>query len=201
MYVLGPQKSRIIVVEIYLLLTCLLNMLAIISQCVGRVIGSKILRMWRHSEDHIFLVFVQSYFGIEWVFFVFLFFLKIFGGHESFCGATDTPVLDFWWHLLWVSKPEWVLPYLSLVEAHVLHYTFPEIHLWGNTCWPLGGQHGSRAVLFHIPVRHWWDSKPGAIMPLLTVWDQADALPTELSRFGRIKCLNANSKLVSNFNF
>ena len=34
--------------------------------------------------------------------------------------------------------------------------------------------------LFHIPARHWWDSKPGAIMPLLTVWDQADALPTEL---------------------
>ena len=26
---------------------------------------------------------------------------------SSFCGATDTPVLDFWWHLPWVSKPEW----------------------------------------------------------------------------------------------
>ena len=24
----------------------------------------------------------------------------------SICGATDIPVLDFWWHLLWVSKPE-----------------------------------------------------------------------------------------------
>ena len=23
------------------------------------------------------------------------------------CGATDTPVLEFWWRLLWVSKPEW----------------------------------------------------------------------------------------------
>ena len=22
------------------------------------------------------------------------------------------PVLDFWWRLLWVSKPEWFLPYL-----------------------------------------------------------------------------------------
>ena len=21
------------------------------------------------------------------------------------------PFLDFWWHLLWVSKPEWILPY------------------------------------------------------------------------------------------
>ena len=28
----------------------------------------------------------------------------IFGGHESFCGTTGTPVLDFWWCLLWVSK-------------------------------------------------------------------------------------------------
>ena len=26
-------------------------------------------------------------------------------------GATGTPVLDFWWHLLRISKPEWVLPY------------------------------------------------------------------------------------------
>ena len=26
---------------------------------------------------------------------------------SRFCGATDTPVLDFWWTLSWVSKPEW----------------------------------------------------------------------------------------------
>ena len=65
---------------------------------------------------------------------------------SPFCGATDTPILDFWWHLLWVSKPEWVLPYSSLAEAYMLRYTFPEIHLWGDTCWPLGGQHGSWAV-------------------------------------------------------
>ena len=43
---------------------------------------------------------------------------------SPFCGATDTPVLDFWWRLLWVSKSEWVLPYLSLVEAYVLHYMY-----------------------------------------------------------------------------
>ena len=28
-------------------------------------------------------------------------------------GTTNTPVLDFSWHLLWVSKPEWVQPYLD----------------------------------------------------------------------------------------
>ena len=65
---------------------------------------------------------------------------------SPFCRATDTPVSDFWWCLLWVSKPEWVLPYLSLAEAYVLHYTFPEIHLWCDTCRPLGSQHGSWAI-------------------------------------------------------
>ena len=65
---------------------------------------------------------------------------------SPFCGATDTPVSDFWWCLLWVSKPEWVLPYSSLVEAYVLCYMFPEIHLWCDTCCPFGGQHGSWAV-------------------------------------------------------
>ena len=35
-----------------------------------------------------------------------LFFFKVFGGHMSIFGANGTPVLDFWWCLLWVSKPE-----------------------------------------------------------------------------------------------
>ena len=26
---------------------------------------------------------------------------------SPFCGAIDTPILDFWWRLLSVSKPEW----------------------------------------------------------------------------------------------
>ena len=30
----------------------------------------------------------------------------IVSGHMSFYRATDTPVLDFWWRLLWVSKHE-----------------------------------------------------------------------------------------------
>ena len=34
-------------------------------------------------------------------------FLKNFGRHMSFCRATDTPVLDFWWRLPRVSKSEW----------------------------------------------------------------------------------------------
>ena len=69
---------------------------------------------------------------------------------SPFCGATDIPVLDFWWRLLWVSKPEWVLLYSSLAEVYVLCYTFPESHLWCNTCQPLGSQHGSWAVSTYL---------------------------------------------------
>ena len=42
---------------------------------------------------------------------------------DHFSGTTDTPVLDFWWCLLFVSK-QWI----------------PQIHLRWNTCWPLGGK-------------------------------------------------------------
>ena len=76
----------------------------------------------------------------------FFFFLNFLEDTNPFFGATDTPVSDFWWCLLWISKPEWVLPYLSLAEAYMLYYMFPEIHLWYDTCQPLGGQHGSWAV-------------------------------------------------------
>ena len=33
---------------------------------------------------------------------------RFLGRHTqmSYFGTTDTPVLDIWWHLLWVSKPE-----------------------------------------------------------------------------------------------
>ena len=74
------------------------------------------------------------------------FFLNILEDMSPFCGATDTPVSDFWWHVFWVSKPEWVLPYSSLAEAYMLRYMCPEIHLWCNTCQPLGSQHGSQAI-------------------------------------------------------
>ena len=46
---------------------------------------------------------------------------------SSFCGATDTPVLDFWWRLLWVSKPEWVALFMlggGIGVTHSLRFTF-----------------------------------------------------------------------------
>ena len=41
------------------------------------------------------------------ILFAFFIFKRIFWDISPFCGATDTPVLDFWWCLVWVLKPEW----------------------------------------------------------------------------------------------
>ena len=48
------------------------------------------------------------------------FFPKFLEDISPFCGVTDNPVLDFWWHLLWVSKPEWAA-LLALAKAYMLH--------------------------------------------------------------------------------
>ena len=41
-------------------------------------------------------------------------FACFFGSHLDmfYFGATTSPVLDFWWRLLWVSKPVWILSHL-----------------------------------------------------------------------------------------
>ena len=66
-------------------------------------------------------------------------FLKCLEDISPFCGATDTSVLDFWWHLSWVSKPGWIL---SLARFVTCGQRNPNIHLWCDTCWPLYSQHG-----------------------------------------------------------
>ena len=44
-----------------------------------------------------------------------------------------------------------VQSYLHLAEVYMFH----KIHLWYDTCQPLGSQHDSQADLVHIPVsRH-----------------------------------------------
>ena len=49
--------------------------------------------------------------------------------------------------------------YLHFVEAYI-QYIFAEIHLWCDTCQPLGDQHGNQAIFFHVRVsRHWWGCK------------------------------------------
>ena len=52
---------------------------------------------------------------------IFSFFKSFWLTHMSFFGDTGTPVLDFWWRVLWGSKPEWALPYLLFAEANVMY--------------------------------------------------------------------------------
>ena len=40
--------------------------------------------------------------------------------HRSFLWGRWYPCFGFWWRLVWVSKPEWVQPYLHLVEAYMI---------------------------------------------------------------------------------
>ena len=55
-----------------------------------------------------------------------------------------SPILDFWWPLLWVSKPGWIHWMLSRLCN-------PQIHLWCNTYWLYRGQQSSRAFSIHEP--------------------------------------------------
>ena len=91
------------------------------------------------------LLYSVTAFGL-WTVSIEIFFL-------TFCGATDIPVLDFWWHLLWVSKPEWAAIYML---GRGIHFTCSL--RFNDSCQPLGCQYGSWTDLLHIPVtRHWGD--------------------------------------------
>ena len=52
---------------------------------------------------------------------VHLFLLKFLEDITPFCGSTDAPVLDFWWHLLWFSKPEWAALFTLSGGIYVTH--------------------------------------------------------------------------------
>ena len=54
-----------------------------------------------------------------------LLFLKLLEDIRPFRGATDTPILDFWWCLLWVSRPGWIpsLCASSPVHSEFLRFT------------------------------------------------------------------------------
>ena len=112
------------------------------------------------------------------------YFSKIFGGHESFLWGH--------WYLCFELLVTYPLGFKARVGSalfelsggiHVmLHvpWDLPLVRHLPTSWWPAW----QPSRLFHIPARHWLESKPGAMMPPLTVWDQADPLPTELSRLG-----------------
>ena len=79
---------------------------------------------------------------------------------SPFCGATDTSVLKFWWCLLWVSKPEWVLPYSQLAEVYVMYITWdsPLVQHLLTSWWPAW-------QLSHSLPHTWADWKQWSIVP------------------------------------
>ena len=91
-----------------------------------------------------------------------IFFSKIFGGHESFLWGHWYPCFG----LLVMSPLGFKARVGSLICTWWRCTCFPEIHLWFDTCQPLGGQHGSQADFFHIPAtRHWWAFNGRPIAP------------------------------------
>ena len=52
------------------------------------------------------------------VLFIYSFLKKIVDSISPSCGAIDTPVLDFWWFLPWVSKPGWNILLACLLSEH-----------------------------------------------------------------------------------
>ena len=73
------------------------------------------------------------------------------GGISSGFQSQSGSLILTWWRYMWCM--------------------FSQIHLWCDTCWPLGGQHGGQhggwAILIPILAnKHWCGSRLGSIMPL-----------------------------------
>ena len=102
----------------------------------------------------------------------FLFLKQFLKDISSFCGATDTPCFGLLVMSPLVFKAR--VGYLICTWQRCTYKMFHEIHHWCDTCWPHGGQHGSQAVLFHLPVgMHCGAWKWNLLCPhCLTVWDQ-----------------------------
>ena len=79
-------------------------------------------------------------------FFIFYFLKNNLEYISPFCSATDTPVLGFWRRLPWVSMSGWIPSLLCFIACM---QWIPQIYLWCDTCWPLGGQHGVMLFTFY----------------------------------------------------
>ena len=89
-----------------------------------------------------------------------LFFFK-FGGHESFGGGAQIPLFCTSGDVSSGFQSQSGHPSPHLAETYVLPLVRHLPTSWQPACQP--------CHLFHTPARHWWDSKPGTIMPPLTV--------------------------------
>ena len=62
--------------------------------------------------------------NLQWVLFI-----LILEDISPFCGATETPVLDFWWCILWFQSKSG-RHYLHLAEAYVLYVPRDSPMVW-----------------------------------------------------------------------
>ena len=102
-----------------------------------------------------------------------VFFIK-FLVDTFFCESTDTPVLDFWRHLLWVSKPEWsALLVLGRGICNRVH--IPWNSHWCDTCWSLSGQLDKFFFQFYLsPSMSWGVPSCLASFRRWMLWDIFD---------------------------
>ena len=132
----------------------------------------------------------------------FVFFSTFLDYTSPFYGATGDSVLDFWWCLPWVSKPGWIhLPAYFVVFVQWI----PQIHLWWNTCWPLGSLDSSWVYFDQCPCthicKHWWGLSSGLCVLLPhRMWQDRHSVPARrvLSSFNTTKSLTNYWKLSSN---
>ena len=109
-----------------------------------------------------------------------VFFWKIFEDLSPFRGPTDIPVLDFWWHLLWISKSEGAALFMLDRGIHVtrsLRFTS------GATPANLLVASMAAEPFFSTYLQAGFGGAQNWNLSChccLTVWDQADSLPTKL---------------------
>ena len=105
---------------------------------------------------------------IQWIeidamfFFVFL---KLFEDMSPFCGATDAPVLDFWWRLPWVSKPGWIsCVFLACVILRFTSGAAPadwiEVIMAAEPFWSTTCRRVRKHAMFSCAVLFLFDKKP-----------------------------------------
>ena len=113
----------------------------------------KEMRKWAYEIHSTFLVekavslstTTQTYIPPSTSFF---FFFKFLEDTSPFRGAADTPILDFWWRLRWVSKLGWIPSLACPAHNGFLRFTsgatpadcidLPVLHSHGN--YPTEGQ-------------------------------------------------------------
>ena len=74
-------------------------------------------------------------------------------------------------------------------------HLFPEIHFWCDTCWPLDSPMSAEPFSSTYLWPNCWAQNWDLSCLCLTVWDQADALVTELCQFGSYVTLKSTSLL------